>query len=174
QLEGVHGIRVVGGDEHDRWWGPEPGQHLRELEPGQPRHLDVEEDAVDLLVAQDTQRVGRGVAGQDVADAGVLPQQELQVVEGGPLVVDDEHPELTGAVHTLTPGANLGTRMMTLVPAPGAVSMTRPKSSPNEVRSRASTLPRPTESRVASPASTRRTFSGSSPAPSSSTSMTAS
>ena len=40
-------------------------------------------------------------------------------------------------------------------------------------RSRASTLPRPTESMLASPASARRTFSGSSPAPSSSTSIDA-
>ena len=77
-----------------------------------------------------------------------------------------------GAAHARTPGANLGTRTITFVPAPGAVSTTSPYSSPNVVRSRASTLPSPTESRSASPASARRTFSGSSPAPSSSTSMT--
>ena len=71
-----------------------------------------------------------------------------------------------------TPGANFGTRTVTLVPAPGAVSTTRPYSSPYVVRSRASTLPSPTESRLASPASARRTFSGSSPTPSSSTSIT--
>ena len=71
----------------------------------------------------------------------------------------------------MTPGANFGTRTVTLVPAPGAVSTTRPYSSPYVVRSRASTFPSPIESMLTSPASARRTFSGSSPAPSSSTSM---
>ena len=43
-------------------------------------------------------------------------------VVGLPLVVDDQAPE----GHVCTPGANLGTRTITFVPDPGAVSTTRP------------------------------------------------
>ena len=82
-----------------------------------------------------------------LADPRVAAEQEGELVERRPLVVDDEHPERRAAVgHACTPGANFGTRTVTLVPAPGAVSTTRPYSSPNAVRSRSSTLPSPTES----------------------------
>ena len=107
-------------------------QHLGQLEPGQPGHLDVEEDRVDVEVLQDPQRLGRRVAGEHLADPGVAFEQERELVEGRALVVDDEDPQQSGSVVTgrahwaCTPGANLGTRTTTLVPAPGAVSTTRP------------------------------------------------
>ena len=70
---------------------PEPAEHLGQLEPGQPGHLDVEEDRVDLALVQGPQRLGGRVAGEHLADPVVLGEQVLQLVEGGPLVVDDQH-----------------------------------------------------------------------------------
>ena len=55
-----------------------------------------------------------------------LQQQERQLVEGRPLVVDDQDPQPTVLVHVATPGENFGTRTITFVPAPGAVSTTSP------------------------------------------------
>ena len=103
-----------------------------ELEPGEAGHLDVEEDGVDLALVQRAQCLGGGVARHDLADAHVLFEQELQLVERRSLVVDDQRPGvvLVPAGHAVTPGANFGTRTVTLVPAPGAVSTTRPYSSP--------------------------------------------
>jgi hypothetical protein len=74
------------------------------------------------------ERLGGGVAGEDLADPVVLGQQELQLVEGRPLVVDDQHAQRRHrpSERAETPGANLGTRTVTLVPASGAVSTTRP------------------------------------------------
>src|SRR5688572_11516842 len=45
---------------------------------------------------------------------------------------------------TRTWARNFGTRRVIFMPAPGAVSTTRPKSSPNVERIRSSTLPSPT------------------------------
>ncbi len=108
----------------------EPAQHLRELEAREARHLHVEEDAVDLGLAQDPQPLGGGVGGQHLADPVVAGQQPGQLVEGRPFVVDDEDPQprplRRTAGHAWTPGANLGTRSTTRVPAPGAVSTTSP------------------------------------------------
>ena len=133
QLERLDGVLLVGGHEDDRRRRPEPGQHLREVEAGQPRHLDVEEDRVDVEVLQDPQRLGGRVAGEHAADPRVALEQERELVERRPLVVDDEHPQqadigrhCVGAHWACTPGANFGTRTITLVPAPGAVSTTRP------------------------------------------------
>ena len=88
--------------------------------PLEARHPDVGEDRVDLLVLQHPQRLGGGVRGDDRLDARVAAEQERQLVEGRPLVVDEQHP------HACTPGAYFGTRSVTFVPAPGAVSTTRP------------------------------------------------
>ncbi len=59
-------------------------------------------------------------AGTTDSTARVAAEQERQLVEGRPLVVDEQHP------HACTPGAYFGTRSVTFVPAPGAVSTTRP------------------------------------------------
>ena len=76
-----------------------------------------------------------GVTGaQDFADVGVLGEQISELVERGCLVVDREHRQ--GSAHDAsnpnappparTPERNFGTRIMTFVPAPIAVSTTRP------------------------------------------------
>ena len=107
--------------------GAEPAQHLGELEPGQAGHLDVEEDHVDSALVQQPQPVGRGVAGEHLADPVVLLEQEADLVESGALVVDDQRTQgADRGAHACTPGANFGTRTTTLVPAPGAVSTTSP------------------------------------------------
>ena len=122
ELERLHRVLVVRGDEHDRRRGAEPGQHPGELETGQAGHPDVDEHRVDVLLLEHPQRLGRRVRGGDRADARVPSEQERELVEGGALVVDDEDVE----GHVCTPGAYFGTRTVTLVPAPGAVSTTRP------------------------------------------------
>ena len=64
-----------------------------------------------------------------LADPRVALEQEGELVERRPLVVDDdpEQPHRSSRrAHGVHPGANLGTRTLTFVPAPGAVSTTRP------------------------------------------------
>ena len=128
ELEGVDGVVVVRRDEHDRRRGAEPGQHAGELQPGQAGHADVGEDRVDAPGLQHPQRLGGVVGRGDAADARVALEQPGELVESGPLVVDDEHAQRRGsrAGHECTPGAYLGTRTITLVPAAGAVSTTKP------------------------------------------------
>ena len=120
--EAVRRVVVVGGDEDDRGRRPEPGQHARQVDPGQPGHPDVGEDRVDALLLEDPQGLGGRAGGQHAADPRVAAEQEDQLVEGRRLVVDDQHPQ----AHACTPGAYFGTRTVTFVPAPGAVSTTRP------------------------------------------------
>ena len=73
-----------------------------------------------------------GVAGAvHLADIGVPVEQIGQLVERGRLVVDREHRQRPAAHPNApplarTPDRNLGTRITTLVPAPIAVSTTRP------------------------------------------------
>ena len=124
------------GDEHDRRWPSERRQDSGELEAVEAGHVDVEEHCIDhgltgglLELAQGGGRVLRGV---HLGHGLLLAQQESQLVQGGPLVVDRQHDQparRTGVRwmrHARTPGLNLGTRMLTFVPAPGAVSTTRP------------------------------------------------
>ena len=98
QVEGLDGVRLVGGDEDDRRRRPEPAEHVGELEPGEARHLHVEEDAVDVALAQHAQPLGGRVAGDDRGHPRVAGEQVLQLVEGRPLVVDDQHAEAVHAV----------------------------------------------------------------------------
>lgn len=129
QVERVDGVLFVGGHEHHRRRLLEPAEHLRELQAAQPGHLHVEEHRVDVGLPQRAQAVGRGAAGDDLADPVVGAEQEAELVERRLLVVDDQHPQPSGVPcrhPALTPGANLGTRTTTLVPAPRAVSTTRP------------------------------------------------
>ncbi len=133
QVERLDGVLLVSGHEHDRRRLAEPGQHLGQVQAREPRHLDVEEDRVDVEVLEDPERVGGRVAGEDTADPRVAFEQERQLVERRALVVDDEHAQQAtvgghgvGPHWACTPGANLGTLTTTLVPAPGAVSTIRP------------------------------------------------
>ena len=93
ELEGVDGVLVVGGDEDRGRRGLEAGEDLGELDAGEPGHLDVEEDRVDLQLLQQPQRLGGGVGGVHLGDPVVLLEQEGQLVEGRALVVDDQHPQ---------------------------------------------------------------------------------
>src|SRR5262249_31337585 len=109
----------------------------------------------------------------------LMPQAEADDSRNERLVVDDQCAQQrscrhsseassgTSAAEACTPGANLGARKLTLVPAPGAVSTTSPYRSPYTWRSRAPTLPIPSESEPASCTSTERMTSGSDPGPSS-------
>ena len=130
-LERVDGGVAVRGDEDDRRRGGEPAEDAREVQPGQRRHADVGDDAVDVAAVELAQR-RQGVRRRaDLADARVGAQQVRQLVERGRLVVDGEQDE-AGAGHepARTPAANFGIRNVTFVPAPGAVSTSSPCSSP--------------------------------------------
>ena len=84
-------------------------------------------------LVQLAQRRG-GVGGAaHLADAGCWPQQVGQLVERRRLVVDGEHRQCFASRQAhlrrplaRTPDRNFGTRITTLVPAPIAVSTTRP------------------------------------------------
>src|SRR5205814_4193760 len=124
---------------------------------------------------QAAQGLGGVGGGDDRADPGVLAQEVGEVSQRRFLVIDDEDLELAvrRARHEArTPLRYLGIRRLTLVPAPGAVSTTSPKSAPKTVRSRSSTLARPMP--PLRPARLDRTSWGSMPTPSSSTVMWAS
>ena len=60
QLEGVDGVLLVRGHEDDRRWLLEPAEHLGQLQAAEPRHLDVEEDRVDVGLAEYPQPLGGG------------------------------------------------------------------------------------------------------------------
>ena len=60
----------------------------------------------------------------------VLAEQPGQLLARRRLVVCDQYPQPGRGNHGWTPARYLGIRRLTLVPAPGAVSTTRPKSSP--------------------------------------------
>jgi hypothetical protein len=125
ELERLDRVVVVRGDEDDWWRGLEAGQHLGQLEAVEAGHPDVGEDRVDAALLQHAQGLGGVVGRGDVPDPSVVLEQPGELVERGTLVVDDEDAE-GGAVHWCTPGAYLGTRTITRVPAPGAVSTTSP------------------------------------------------
>ena len=148
QVERLDRVLLVGGHEHDRRRRPEAGQHLGQLEPGQAGHLDVEEDRVDLGSCEDPQRLGRRVAGEHVADPRRRAEQEGQLVERRPLVVDDQHPQAGrcgSRVHPRRelrhPHDHLGARAGRGLDDQAVVVAER-------VAQPASTLPRPTESRA--------------------------
>ncbi len=154
--ERVDGVLVVGRDEDDLRPLDEPRDDPGQLHAVEPGHRDVGEDDVDVAAVERPQRVGAARGGEDLGDAVVLAQQPAELLERRRLVVDDERAQgcargaaggvLRAAVLRVaggrashggeptcvgwTPGAYLGTRNVTFVPAPGAVSTTRPKSSP--------------------------------------------
>ena len=99
--------------------------------PVEAGHPDVEEDGVDRLGrrAARSASVAASVAVRTSPIRGSLREQEGQLVQGRRLVVDDEHAQsgahrgsdgVTSSSHgARDSGANLGTRTLTLVPAPG-------------------------------------------------------
>ncbi len=127
QGEGVDGGVLVGRDEHDSGRFGEPGEHLREVEPGQPRHPDVEEHHVVRRGFQLAQRPDGVARRAHLTDPRVGAQEVGELVQGGWFVVDGEHAQ---AHEARTPAVHFGIRRVTLVPAPSAVSTSRPCSSP--------------------------------------------
>src|SRR5581483_2752399 len=175
QVERLDRMLGVCGHEDDRRRFLELADHTGQVHAAQAGHRDVQEDDVDLFLAQQPEGLARVRGRQHPTDPVVAVEEVGEFIEVGDLVVDRERGEGGRLGHRgLTPVANLGTRTVTFVPASGAVSTTSPYPSPNVERSRSSTLNSPTESREVSPASTRRTCSGSAPTPSSSMVMTAS
>ena len=139
ELEGVDGVPLVRGDEDDRRLRREAGEHPGEVEAAEARHLHVHEDRVELLLVDDPQGRLPGGRGDDLPHRGVSLEHPDELVERGSLVVDGQHAQGAGqrlpvgrhtgsgwAAHARTPGWNFGRRTVTLVPAPWAVSMTRP------------------------------------------------
>ena len=59
-------------------------------------------------------------------DTVLLAEQERELLARRRLVVGDEDAKPTGRRHVCTPARYFGTRMLTFVPAPGAVSTVSP------------------------------------------------
>ncbi|SLH98808.1 Uncharacterised protein [Mycobacteroides abscessus subsp. abscessus] len=79
QVEGAHRAVVVRGHEHHRGRVGELREDARQLHAVQPRHVDVEEDRVDGVGAQQPQRAGGVGGGMDLADLGPGAQQVHQL-----------------------------------------------------------------------------------------------
>lgn len=99
EVEGLHREALVGGDEDDERRFGEPGEQPCHVEPVEARHVDVEEDDVDALVAVGAALQGavdpaqgrRGIArALDAAHPWIGVQQIEQLFEGGRFVVDGE------------------------------------------------------------------------------------
>ena len=89
QVEGVDGVLLVRGDEHDRRRRAEPGQHLRELGPVRPGIWMSRKTTSTSRSCRITQALGGGVAGDHLADP-VAGEEVRELVEGGALVVHDQ------------------------------------------------------------------------------------
>ena len=141
ELEGVDGVLLVRRDEDDRRLASvnrdSTRARSRPLRPGICTSMKI----ASTCSSWSTRRAASRRAGRhDLADALVPAEHPGQLVERRRLVVDGEHRSsgdacsritvrlmaARGAAHTCTPGRNFGRRTMTFVPAPGAVSTTRP------------------------------------------------
>src|SRR5690606_11304945 len=178
ELEGLERLVFIRRHEHQSGPVLEAAQGAREVEAREPRHVDVEEGGVDGALREQPHGLRSRGGAVHRRDAWLLPQQVGEFVERGRLVVGDEHRDAAVDHPASLPslarsGCDLGTRIVTSVPAPMLVSTTSPKSSPYTCRRRVSTLRSPTCSPDARPASTARASSGSMPTPSPSTVMSA-
>ena len=92
-LERFDRVLIERGDEHDVALHAAFQQLARHLEPGQPRHLDIEEDHVRRQRFRQRDRlepVGRLVDNLDVVE---LPELKRQLAAGRLLVVGDQDPQ---------------------------------------------------------------------------------
>ena len=98
---------VVGGDEHHQRRAGQPGERAGQVQAGQPRHVDVEEDHVDARSAvrtgapgavQQPQRLGGVLRAVGVRHPGVGAQQVEQFGQLGRLVVHRQYAQHDRAV----------------------------------------------------------------------------
>ena len=155
--ERVDGVLVVGGDEDDLGPLGEPGDDPGQLHAVEPGHRDVGEDDVDVAGVEgraarrrrsrrcrtspmrwswrssqlSSSRAGASSSTTRARRAATRGAVRWRPAGGGaPDRRRGRQPWGRAYGVGCTPGAYLGTRKVTLVPAPGAVSTTRPKSSP--------------------------------------------
>ncbi len=100
EVEGVDGEALVGGDEDDERGRGESGEELGDVQAGEARHVDVQEDDIDgggvvgarvHGAADAAQRLGRPGGTFGAADPGVGAQEVEQFLQGGWFVVDGEY-----------------------------------------------------------------------------------
>lgn len=100
EVERVDGEAFVGGDEDDERRRGEPCQELGDVEPGQPRHVDVQEHHVDRgrvvgpgvdCGPDAAQRLGGSRGALCAPDAGIGAQEVEELLQGGFFVVDGEY-----------------------------------------------------------------------------------
>ncbi len=130
--ERLDGVGLRGGDEDDGRRGREPADHPRHVHPVQTGHGDVQEDGVEGVRPQRLDGSGAALGRVDLGYLGDVGEEVGEFLAGGGLVLDDENPKSPwrDAHSVTTPRMNRGTRIVTLVPLPGAVSRTSPYSGP--------------------------------------------
>ena len=124
QVEGVDGVGLERGDEDDRRRVPGTAcEHRASSSPDRPGiRMSMKTPSTSRRAA--AERLGRRSARDDLADAVVLAEQVLQLASAGRS--SSTASTGSGPLHACTPGWYFGTRTVILVPAPGAVSTTRP------------------------------------------------
>ena len=88
--EGLEGVALVRGDEHHGRRIVHLAHERRGLDPGQSRHLDVEEDDVRARRARQGDRLGRTGRLPDDLDLRVAREQIAELRARGRLVVDEQ------------------------------------------------------------------------------------
>ncbi len=83
----------MGGDEHQCGGIGEVGQDAGQFQPRQSRHVDIEKERVPGSFVEGAQRRHRVADSDHFDDLWVAPQQIYELVEGGDLVVDRQHPQ---------------------------------------------------------------------------------
>src|SRR5471030_1025146 len=147
-LEGLDGVLIVGGDEHQV---AAVEQHARRLDAGQAGHADVEEDDVGLVLAG--QRHGLDTVARLGDDLQLRPgflQAAAQLRAHGFLVVGDQRAAAqSGRVHAALAAkisGAYGSRMVARAPPSSGASINNCARLPYKMRSRSRTLFRPTPS----------------------------
>ena len=108
-LEGRDGMVLVRGREDDQGVRRQP---FSDLEPAQPRHVDVEEDDVDRVGGELRESLRRVRSATDDCDAAARLQQASETLERERLVVDEERTQKRGHA----PGLVRGSETVTSVP----------------------------------------------------------
>ena len=105
---------------------PAAQKPARDLEPGQPRHLNVEHHQIGRLLGDHLERRGPITGLRDDFDAGNLSEEETEFLPRQPFVVDDDGAKRVGCA-SLRPESSPARRapgmtMRAHVPPPGTLS----------------------------------------------------